>query len=81
MIPAVRKMKQACNKKEQIRVVRRKGPRKRLRREKKREPRTKHAIEVRDLTQPYGLLVYSSLEPPSPTNIVFPGPEEEQSES
>lgn len=49
---AVRSIKKACKTKELTRVVRRSGPRNLLSREKKREPMMKHAIDVKDLTQP-----------------------------
>lgn len=52
---AVMSIRRACRIKELTRVVRRSGPRNLLSREKKRDPVMKQAIEVKDLTQPYGL--------------------------
>lgn len=45
-------IRRACKINELTRVVRRSGPRNLLSREKKKEPRMKQTIEVKDLTQP-----------------------------
>lgn len=55
MIAAGMKMKMDWSRKEETKVLRRRGPRRRQKREKKREPRMKQAMEVRDFAQPYGL--------------------------
>ena len=54
-----------------MRVRRLSGPKYLQKREKRSEPRIKHAMEVSDLPQPYGLLA-GWPDAPSPTKIVFP---------
>ena len=58
--------------KERTRVRRRRGPKRAESLEKKKEPRTKQPMEVRDLAQPKGLLTLGP-EAPRPTKMVLPG--------
>lgn len=46
------KMRRDCSRKEATRVLRRRGPRRRQKREKKNAPRTKQMMEVSDFAQP-----------------------------
>lgn len=41
-------------------------------REKKKQPKQKQAIEVKDLAQPNGLEVWWGVAPPSPKKMVLP---------
>lgn len=52
MMAAVIKMKSDCKRKDAMKVVRRRGPRSRLKREKKKDPNTKQVMEVSDLAHP-----------------------------
>ena len=72
MRAATRMIMAAWRRKERMSVLRRRGLRRRLRREKKKEPRTKQEIEMSDLAQPYGLLVAWPVEPPRPMMMVLP---------
>lgn len=66
-------MRRAWMKNEIASVPRRRGWRRRQSRAKKKAPKVKHITEVRDLTQPYGLVLDFGLEEaPRPTKMVFP---------
>lgn len=54
-IAAAKKIMMDWRKKDAMRAPRREGPRARDVREKKKQPKQKKAIEVRDLAQPNGL--------------------------
>ena len=61
-----------CNANDATSVPRRSGPEYSARREKKKQPMQKQAMEVRDLAQPYGFEVVLEVEGPRPTKIVLP---------
>lgn len=58
--------------KEATMVPRRRIPRKRQACEKKKQPRQKHTIDVKDLAHPYGFEVRCPVLPPKPIKMVFP---------
>jgi len=59
--------------KDAIRAPRRQGPREREVCAKKKHPKQKQAIEVRDFAQPKGLDVWCGVAPPRPRKMVLPG--------
>ena len=61
-----------CSANDVTSVARRSGPEYRARREKKKQPMQKQAMDVKDLAQPYGFEVVSEVEGPRPRKIVFP---------
>ena len=65
------RMRIVCTRKEMERVLRRRGPRVREKRVKAAVPVTKATMEMRDFSQPQGLLV-GWLEAPRPRKTVFP---------
>lgn len=75
MIAADTSMNSDCRRNDATRVLRRSGPANRERCEKKKQPRQKQVIDVRDLAQPYGLGFGGRLKlvaPPKPRNMVLP---------
>ena len=70
IVPAATSIQADWSRNDRTRVLRRCGPKKRDKREKKKEPRTKQTIDISDLAQPYGLRFCPDA--PRPTKIVLP---------
>ena len=69
---AVTNTKIDCRRKEETSVLRRRGVKSRWRREKKKEPSIKLAIDTTDFTQPRGSRIDWPVELPIPMKMVLP---------